>query len=94
MKEPHRKGLTIRRAPSRAPGTRKGPGEASVGVHMSRVLSCEIQDHEGAQSVAWDEGNTGRIATGKRRSGPSAVGDPVRVWKLLGSEPGGPVDGR
>lgn len=42
MKEPYGKDLASRPALSRAEGTRKGPAEASVGVHVSRVLSCEI----------------------------------------------------
>lgn len=83
MKEPYGKGLASRPAPSRAPGTRKGPGEASVGVHMSRVLSCEITDNGASRPLHELKAKPDRSVSARSESGPAQSETPCTCGSSL-----------
>src|SRR5262249_53834765 len=73
MKELYTEGLASHGGPESCGGGRKGVSEALTGVRVGRLLSREISEDRGADTVVDVEGNTASGASASRERAPRGL---------------------
>src|SRR5215813_13925285 len=93
MKELYTEGLASHGGPESCVGGRKGVSEALTGVRVGRLLSREITEDRGADTVVDVEGNTASGASASRERAPRGLRT-LHARNLHAREPGDPVRAR
>ena len=93
MKELYAEGLASHGGPESCVGGRKGVSEALTGVRAGRLLSHEINEERGADTVVDVEGNTVSGASASRERAPRGLRT-LHARNLHAREPGDPIRAR